>query len=246
MQPLAPIDSQAFQLVLKSVSVRRSQSPGINISAGPGTRRLLIRAAGPALTPLGVPGVLADPTLAVTNPTASTTYAANNDWGTPIGTNPASAVAIAAAIANYTGYPFAAGSRDSAVIADLAPGAYTVQVSGVADTSGVALVEIYDITQETQTITFAALSDRTTTSAPQNLSATASSGEPSATDAERGQHEPTRFPNGGQHGTGFVHSPHRKLDPARRRHDQPLPHYRDRRRGRLAPYFHRLPNRNQR
>ncbi len=150
--------------------------PGINISAGPGTRRLLIRAAGPALTPLGVPGVLADPTLAVTNPTASTTYAANNDWGTPIGTNPASAVAIAAAIANYTGYPFAAGSRDSAVIADLAPGAYTVQVSGVADTSGVALVEIYDITQETQTITFAALSDRITTSAPQNLSATASSG----------------------------------------------------------------------
>lgn len=150
--------------------------PGINISAGPGTRRLLIRAAGPALTPFGVPGVLADPTLAVTNPTASTTYAANNDWGTPIGTNPASAVAIAAAIANHTGYPFAAGSRDSAVIADLAPGAYTVQVSGVADTSGVALVEIYDITQETQTITFAALSDRTTTFAPQNLSATASSG----------------------------------------------------------------------
>jgi hypothetical protein len=34
---------------------------------------LLIRAAGPALTALGVPGVLADPTLAVTNLGASIT-----------------------------------------------------------------------------------------------------------------------------------------------------------------------------
>jgi uncharacterized protein (DUF1800 family) len=120
--------------------------PGINISAGAGTRRLLIRAAGPALTALGVPGVLADPTLAVTNPCNTITYAANNDWGTPTGPTPASAAALAEAIANYTGYPFAPGSRDSAVLVELAPGAYTVQVSGVGDTTGVSLVEVYDLT----------------------------------------------------------------------------------------------------
>ncbi len=120
--------------------------PGINISAGAGTRRLLIRAAGPALTALGVPGVLADPTLAVTNPGNTITYAANNDWGTPTGPTPASAAALAEAIANYTGYPFAPGSRDSAVLVELAPGAYTVQVSGVGDTTGVSLVEVYDLT----------------------------------------------------------------------------------------------------
>ena len=123
--------------------------PGINISAGAGTRRLLIRAAGPALTPLGVPGVLADPTLAVTNLGASITYASNNDWGTPTGTNPTSAATLAAAIANYTGYPFAVGSRDSAVLVELAPGAYTVQVSGVGNTTGVSLVEVYDLTPAT-------------------------------------------------------------------------------------------------
>ena len=123
--------------------------PGINISAGAGTRRLLIRAAGPALTALGVPGVLADPTLAVTNPGNTITYAANNEWGTPTGPNPASAATLAEAIANYTGYPFAPGSRDSAVLVELAPGAYTVQVSGVGNTTGVSLVEVYDLTPAT-------------------------------------------------------------------------------------------------
>jgi uncharacterized protein (DUF1800 family) len=123
--------------------------PGINISAGAGTRRLLIRAAGPALTDLGVPGILADPTLAVTNLGASITYASNNDWGTPTGSNPASAATLASAIANYTGYPFTVGSRDSAVLVELAPGAYTVQVSGVGNTTGVSLVEVYDLTPAT-------------------------------------------------------------------------------------------------
>ena len=79
--------------------------PGINISAGTGTRRLLIRAAGPALIPFGITEALADPTIAVTNPGNTITYASNNDWGTPIGPNPASAATVAAAIA---GYPFAA------------------------------------------------------------------------------------------------------------------------------------------
>ncbi len=120
--------------------------PGINISAGVGTRRLLIRAAGPALIPFGLTEALADPVIAVTNPGDSITFASNNDWGTPMGPNPASAATIASAIANYTGYPFAAGSRDSAVLVELAPGAYTVQVSGAGNAAGVALVEVYDLT----------------------------------------------------------------------------------------------------
>ena len=35
------------------------------------------------------------------------------------------------------------GSQDAAVLATLDPGTYTVKVSGVGDTTGVALVEIY-------------------------------------------------------------------------------------------------------
>ena len=35
---------------------------------------------------------------------------------------------------------------DSALLANLGPGNYTIQVSGVGGTSGVALVELYDLT----------------------------------------------------------------------------------------------------
>ena len=38
----------------------------------------------------------------------------------------------------------AAGSPDSAVLIELAPGNYTAQVSGVSATTGVALVEVYE------------------------------------------------------------------------------------------------------
>ncbi|MCX6933142.1 MAG: hypothetical protein NTZ29_10720 [Verrucomicrobia bacterium] len=36
-------------------------------------------------------------------------------------------------------------SRDAALIVTLAPGNYTAQVSGVNDTTGVALIEIYEL-----------------------------------------------------------------------------------------------------
>jgi len=39
------------------------------------------------------------------------------------------------------------GQQDAALVAILPPGSYTVQVSGVANTTGVALVEIYNLTK---------------------------------------------------------------------------------------------------
>jgi hypothetical protein len=36
-------------------------------------------------------------------------------------------------------------SRDAALLVTLQPGTYTVQVSGVGGTTGVAIVEIYDV-----------------------------------------------------------------------------------------------------
>lgn len=131
--------------------------PGIVIAPGSGTRRLLIRAAGPALTALGVPGALADPTLTLTNPADTVTYASNNDWGTPSGATAASAATLSAAFAGFTGFPFPAGSKDAAILVDLAPGSYTVKTSGINNTTGVALVEVYDLTPDTPpTVTVAA------------------------------------------------------------------------------------------
>ena len=119
--------------------------PGLVISPGNGTRRLLVRAAGPALNTLGVGGALTDPTLRVLN-SAGATIASNDNWGTPVGTGAATAASLSTAYTQAAAFAFATGSRDSAVLTDFAPGSYTIQVSGVNNTSGVALVEVYDLT----------------------------------------------------------------------------------------------------
>lgn len=41
-------------------------------------------------------------------------------------------------------FPLAAGSKDSALVIQLGPGAYTAQVTGVGGLTGVVLLEIYD------------------------------------------------------------------------------------------------------
>ena len=42
-------------------------------------------------------------------------------------------------------FPLVAGSRDAALVVNLPEGGYTVQVSGVAGGTGVALVEVYSL-----------------------------------------------------------------------------------------------------
>ena len=105
---------------------------------GPGTEKnILIRATGPAIAaaPFNVTGTLADPVLTVFGPDSTTRIAATNDnWSATDATTFAATGAFA----------LPAGSRDAALVARLAPGAYTAQVTGTASTTGVALVEIYD------------------------------------------------------------------------------------------------------
>jgi uncharacterized protein (DUF1800 family) len=119
--------------------------PGVVISPGAGTRRLLLRAAGPALADFGLEGALADPTLVVTNSTGAQ-VAGNNNWSTPTGATAATATELAAAFSQAGAFAFAAGSRDSAVLLNLGSGSYSVQVAGAENTTGIALVEIYDLT----------------------------------------------------------------------------------------------------
>ncbi len=65
---------------------------------------------------------------------------ANDDWRL----NPDAALLAAAAQAIGLN-PLATTSADSALLVDLAPGAYTVQVADVAGTAGVALLEAYGL-----------------------------------------------------------------------------------------------------
>ncbi len=115
---------------------------GLALAPGGGTRKILVRAAGPTLGSFGVAGTLANPAIAILD-SANTQVAANDDWGT------GNAAALTAAFAQAGAFAFAANSRDAALIADLEPGKnYSIQVSGVGNTTGVALVEVYDLTAD--------------------------------------------------------------------------------------------------
>lgn len=106
-------------------------------------KQVLIRAAGPGLTAFGVGNALADPRLQLF--AGATMRSENDNWGTPIGAGSADAAQIAAASAHVGAFAFAAGSRDAVLLVTLPPGAYSAQVSGAGTTTGIALVEVYEV-----------------------------------------------------------------------------------------------------
>ncbi|NBQ58652.1 MAG: DUF1800 family protein [Opitutaceae bacterium] len=120
---------------------------GLVIAPSTGPRRLLIRAAGPALTALGVGGAIADPVFSIYNDKSVIISGGSNDnWSAGTAANTAT---VSAAFAKAGAFPFAEGSRDAALVIDLNPGSYTIQVAGVGGTGGVSLVEVYDLSSET-------------------------------------------------------------------------------------------------
>jgi uncharacterized protein (DUF1800 family) len=106
------------------------------ILTGTGTKDLLVRAIGPTLQPLGVPNVLVDPTIDVYNAQGTKVYS-NNNW--KVQTPPATQATIVATGKAPT------DDREAAVLMTLGPGAYTVLLTGVSNTVGNALFELYDI-----------------------------------------------------------------------------------------------------
>ena len=106
------------------------------IITGTAPKHVLLRAIGPSLATSGVLDALADPVLELHGPGAFVTITDDN-WRD----DPAQAAAILA-----TGIP-PANDLESAIDATLNPGAYTAVVKGKNNTSGVGLVEVYDLSQ---------------------------------------------------------------------------------------------------
>ena len=108
------------------------------IIGGTDSKKLIVRAIGPSLTQFGVPGAMADPTLELHHTEANNqdvTLATNNNWMDAA--NKQEIIDSGLAPTN---------NLESAILEDnLDPGAYTAIVRGVNDTTGVALVEVYDL-----------------------------------------------------------------------------------------------------
>jgi hypothetical protein len=106
------------------------------IVSGSAPKHLLLRAMGPSLSQLGVPDVLADPVLELHRPSPFAPII-NDNWRD----DPAQESAILATGIAPT------NNLESAIDVTLNPGAYTAVVRGKSNTSGVALIEVYDLSQ---------------------------------------------------------------------------------------------------
>jgi hypothetical protein len=100
-------------------------------------KRVLIRAVGPTLSNFGLTNLLADPKIEVLS--GSTSIATNNDW-----TESATVTQVNATSPTVGAFPLNPNSRDAAIVLQLSPGSYTVQISGAGTSAGTVLVEIYD------------------------------------------------------------------------------------------------------
>ncbi len=134
------------------------------VVGGTGAKQVLMRGDGPILTKYSVSGVLATPQLSLFDNT-SAVIATNTGWSNPsVRGGSTVAATIAAATTNVFNQVYAftlpTGSADSALVAGLPSAAYTVEVSGVGSTTGVALAELYDADTGTPTAHLINLSAR--------------------------------------------------------------------------------------
>jgi hypothetical protein len=111
------------------------------IVQGPGPKRVIIRALGPELTPFGINNPLVNPTLELHDETGAL-IGRNDNWQTTI----LGGVITGNQVNDIrsSGHAPTAAS-ESAIIANLQPGNYTAVVRGANNSTGVALVEVYDL-----------------------------------------------------------------------------------------------------
>ncbi|MGH8019771.1 MAG: hypothetical protein ACREIA_16110, partial [Opitutaceae bacterium] len=110
--------------------------PGFVIT-GTESKKLLIRGIGPELLNHGVASPLAAPALSLKKDGVE--IAANIGWSAS-----PQAAEIAAVATQVGAFELTPDGGDSALIATLAPGGYTVHLSGVGGGTGIGLVELYD------------------------------------------------------------------------------------------------------
>ena len=134
---IAPVHPPKAQSLL-NVSTRLQSQTGDSvliggfIISGNEAKQIAIRGLGPSLP---VEGALADPVLSLYDGTGKL-IASNDNW------NSSRAPVL------FTGLA-PTDEHEAAMVVTLAPGSYTAILSGIDNTSGVALVEAYDLTPDT-------------------------------------------------------------------------------------------------
>jgi arylsulfate sulfotransferase len=103
------------------------------IVTGTAPKSVVLRALGPSLSSFGLSGLLADPVLRLYN-SSGALIATNDNWQS----DPNHFILESNGLAP-------ANLLESATVQTLAPGAYTVVITGTDPTPGIGLVEVYDL-----------------------------------------------------------------------------------------------------
>jgi hypothetical protein len=106
------------------------------VIAGNAAETVLIRGVGPGLSAFGLTGLLAAPTLSVYDG-GGNLVASNSAWGGTAG--------LTNVFTQVGAFSLAPNSNDDALLLSLPPGSYTAEITGAGNTTGIALVEIYEV-----------------------------------------------------------------------------------------------------
>ena len=139
--------AQSANSKLANISTRGFVDTGDNVMIGglivgggntSGAARVLVRALGPSLVSSGIQDPLRDPTLELHNGNGAT-LATNDNWKI----NAQTQRSQEAEVLLTTSPP--PNELESAIVASLAPGAYTAIVRGKDNSTGIGLVEVYNL-----------------------------------------------------------------------------------------------------
>ena len=131
--------SPAANSLIANISTRGFVDTGDNVLIGGfivgagSSGRVVVRALGPSLSNAGISGALADPVLEIHDHNGAL-MKTNDNWQTDASASEVQAAGLAPANAN-----------ESALLSPLTPGMYTAIVRGQGSSTGVALVEAYNL-----------------------------------------------------------------------------------------------------
>ncbi len=133
---------------MSNISTRGQVSTGTDIMVagfvitGEVPQRVLVRGIGPALQRFGITTALADPVLRLYERDGNITRRlyTNYDWSAA-----ENATVLRQASSTVGAFPLVPGEGDAALLLELEPGAYTVELAGANDETGVGLIEVYRV-----------------------------------------------------------------------------------------------------
>jgi len=140
--PNRPVGGLAFEpptAQLTNISTRASVQTGQGVTiggfivVGTDSKQVVVRGLGPTLTQFGIANVLADPFLTLFDGSGNVLWT-NDNWKD---TQQAAIQATGLAPPN---------DAESAILRTLSPGNYTASLSGKNNTTGIGLMEVYDVT----------------------------------------------------------------------------------------------------